>query len=120
MLELYEKIRTRREELGMSQAELAKKVGYTSRSTITRIEKGEIDLSRTKIVDFAKALKVTPAYLMGWEDEEGNEIEGTPDIAVLLDDDSTMLLESVNKLNPSNRLLLNNFISILLSQQEGE
>jgi transcriptional regulator with XRE-family HTH domain len=38
MLDLYKNIKMRREELGMSQEQLAKKVGYTSRSTIARIE----------------------------------------------------------------------------------
>lgn len=70
MLDLYVNIRNRRKELGMSQDELAKKVGYTSRSTIARIEKGEIDISRSKILSFAKALKTTPAELMGLDDAE--------------------------------------------------
>ena len=65
MLDLYVNIRNRRKELGMSQEELAKKVGYTSRSTIARIEKGEIDISRDKIFAFADALKTTPSELMG-------------------------------------------------------
>ena len=69
MLELYQNIRNRRKELGMSQEELAKKVGYTSRSTIARIEKGEIDLSRSKIIAIAKALKTTPSDLMGRSEE---------------------------------------------------
>lgn len=69
MLELYQNIRNRRKELGMSQEELAKKVGYTSRSTIARIEKGEIDLSRSKIIAIAEALKTTPSDLMGWSEE---------------------------------------------------
>lgn len=67
MLELYANIRNRRKELGMSQDELAKKVGYTSRSTIARIENGEIDLPQSKIKAFADALKTTPGELMGWE-----------------------------------------------------
>lgn len=65
MLELYKNIKRRREELGMSQAELAKKVGYTSRSTIARIERGDIDLSQTKIVEIAKALYIPAGELMG-------------------------------------------------------
>lgn len=65
MLELYTNIRKRRQELGMSQEELAKKVGYTSRSTVARVESGEIDLPRSKIFAFAEALKTTPAELMG-------------------------------------------------------
>ena len=69
MLELYQNIRNRRKELGMSQDELAKKVGYTSRSTIARIENGEIDISRSKIIAFAEALKTTPMDLLGWSDD---------------------------------------------------
>jgi len=68
MEELYKNIKKRRLELGMSQDELARKVGYTSRSTIARIEHGEINLPQSKVVDIAKALKVTPSYLMGWEE----------------------------------------------------
>lgn len=70
MEDLYKNIKARRLELGMSQEELAQKVGYTSRSTIARIERGDIDLPQSKILDMAKALKVTPSYLMGWEEEE--------------------------------------------------
>ena len=64
---LYDRIRARREELNMSQEELAKRLGYKSRSTIAKIESGENDITQSKIVAFAKALGVKPAYLMGWE-----------------------------------------------------
>jgi DNA-binding XRE family transcriptional regulator len=39
-MELYERIKKRREELDLSQDELAQKLGYKSRSTIAKIEKG--------------------------------------------------------------------------------
>lgn len=39
MLTLYKNIKKLREELGMSQDELAEKTGYTSRSSIAKIEK---------------------------------------------------------------------------------
>ena len=65
---IYERIRRLRQEHNMSQDDLAKKTGYTSRSTINKIEAGKIDISRAKIKVFADALGVTPAYLMGWED----------------------------------------------------
>ena len=44
MLTLYKNIKKLREELGMSQDELAEKAGYTSRSSIAKIEKGLVDL----------------------------------------------------------------------------
>lgn len=66
-MELYKRIKQRREELGMSQDELAKKLGYKSRSTIAKIEKGENDITQSKIAAFAEALQTTPSYLMGWD-----------------------------------------------------
>ena len=63
-------IKKRREELGYTQEELAEKMGYKSKSTINKIEAGINDITQSKIVAFAKVLKTTPAYLMGWEDEE--------------------------------------------------
>mgnify|MGYP004520733669 CR=1 FL=1 len=37
-------------------------------SFIAKIEKGEVDLAESKIREFAKALKVSPQELMGWEE----------------------------------------------------
>lgn len=69
-LTIYEKIKNRRLELGYSQDELAKRMGYKSRSTINKIESGQVDISRNKIAKFAEVLQVTPSYLMGWDDEQ--------------------------------------------------
>lgn len=65
MLELYKNIKHRREALGMSQETLAKKVGYTDRSSIAKIEAGKVDLSQTKIMEIAKALQISAGELMG-------------------------------------------------------
>ena len=64
---LYRNIKARREELGMSQDELAKKLGYKSRSSINKIELGINDLPQSKIAEFACALDTTPTSLMGWD-----------------------------------------------------
>lgn len=66
-MDIYQRIRNRREELGMSQDDLAQKIGYKSRSSINKIEMGLNDISQSKVVAFAEALDTTPAYLMGWE-----------------------------------------------------
>lgn len=68
MLDLYKNIKKLREEKGMSQDELAQRTGYTSRSSIAKIEKGEVDLQQSKIIAFAKALGTTPGKLMGLTD----------------------------------------------------
>lgn len=67
---IYERIKSRRIELNMTQEELAIKVGYKSRSSINKIELGLNDISQSQIVAFANALNTTPAYLMGWESAE--------------------------------------------------
>lgn len=66
-MDIYQRIRNRREELGMSQDDLDQKMGYKSRSSINKIEMGLNDISQSKVVAFAEALDTTPAYLMGWE-----------------------------------------------------
>lgn len=67
MLKLYENIKRYRMAAKLSQAELAKRTGYTDRSSIAKIEKGLVDLSQSKIKQFAEALGVTQGDLMGWE-----------------------------------------------------
>lgn len=68
MNDLGQRIRQRRIELGLTQDELAKRVGYSSRSSINKIEIGKNLLTQPKIIIFAKALQTTPSYLMGWDD----------------------------------------------------
>ncbi len=65
-----DRIRTKRIELGLSQEELAKKTGYTSRAAINKIEKGVNDITQSKVKVFAEALNTTPAYLMDWQIKE--------------------------------------------------
>ncbi|MDY5221980.1 MAG: XRE family transcriptional regulator [Lachnospiraceae bacterium] len=64
-LKLYENIRALRKARKMSQEELASRTGYTDRSSIARIEAGDIDLSQSKIQLFADVFGVTPTQLMG-------------------------------------------------------
>lgn len=75
MLQLYKNIKNRRKELGMTQSELAKKLGYTDKSMISKIENGSIDLPQSKIIAFANALDISPSDLMGWEDEPAKDTE---------------------------------------------
>ncbi len=67
-----ERIKKARQEKGISQTELAERLGYKSRSSINKIEVEGRDIPRSMIVKFAQALGVTPAYLMGWENESDN------------------------------------------------
>ena len=66
-MNINEKIKYLRKQLKMSQQELADKVGYQDKSAISKVERGERDITQTMIVKYANALNTTPAYLMGWD-----------------------------------------------------
>lgn len=64
------RIRNRREELGLSQDELGRRLGYKSRSSINKIELDQRNLTQSKIKAIADALETTPAYIMGWNEQD--------------------------------------------------
>ena len=69
MMVLGEKIKIRRKEIGMSAEELAAQVGL-SPTTIYRYENGDISkVSTKKVGEMAKALRISPAFLIGLEEE---------------------------------------------------
>lgn len=101
-MELYSNIKKRREELGITQDELAKLTGYTSRTSIAKIEAGKVDLPQSKIEAFAKALKTTPGYLMGWNEEEKNQKETAQDDIITtynLTPDELLEYEKIKNIN---------------------
>lgn len=57
-------IKNRRLQLGLTQGELAKKCGFSYPSAISKIEKGERDVSSSKLVSIANALNTTPEDLL--------------------------------------------------------
>lgn len=68
-----EMIKKRREQLGMSQDELAKKLGYKSRSSINKMELGLQDVPQKKVKDFAKVLSVSIGYLLEDDQKQIND-----------------------------------------------
>lgn len=65
-----DRIKTRRLELGLTQQELAEKLGIKSRSYISLLEKGDRNLPTSMIRKLVSALDTTPSYLLGWNEEE--------------------------------------------------
>lgn len=70
MSTIYERIKERRLELGLTVEDLAKKMGYKDKSSISKIENGKSDIPQSKVVAFARALETTTAYLMGVDEEK--------------------------------------------------
>ena len=102
MLELYKRIKSRREELNMTQDALAKKVGYKSRTSIHKIELGLTDLPQSKIMEIADALSTTPEYLMGWTSEVSNRNK-----------DEAELVDGYRSLNDESKRLIKTMIGQL-------
>lgn len=67
-----EKILKRRNELGLTQEELAERMGYKSKSSINKIELGLNDIPQSKVVRFSEVLNCSIAYLMDWEEVQKN------------------------------------------------
>lgn len=68
-LELGKRIKAKRIENNMTLQELAKKMGYEHRSSISKLENGENSIPQDKINQLAEALNTSVAYLMGWEED---------------------------------------------------
>ena len=65
MSTIYDRIRARRLELGLTVEDLAQQLGYKDKSSISKIENGKADIPQAKVELFANALHTTTAYLMG-------------------------------------------------------
>jgi transcriptional regulator with XRE-family HTH domain len=98
------RIKARRQELRISQRELASRMGYTDHTTITRIEAGKVDPPQSRIAQFAKALGTTPGHLLGWDAEP--EDLGAVAAQVLADPNLLQLVQTYQTLNDADRYAL--------------
>lgn len=77
--EFGERIKARRDELKLTQAELAARMGYTSKSTINKIELGINDIPLSRLAQFAQILGVSEPWLLGYDEpkpQQNNETTG--------------------------------------------
>ncbi len=101
MSTIGDRIRLRREQIGMSQAELAALSGYKSRASINKIELGERDVRQNKIKAIADALHTSPSYLMGWEEAEEDK-----KAAPAMSEGVKKLIDVISQLTPENQRML--------------
>lgn len=62
-----DRIKLRRQELEMSQAEVAAAAGYSDKTSVSKLENAGDNISMKQVNRLAKALRCTSSYLMGWE-----------------------------------------------------
>lgn len=86
---LKENIKSKRLELGLTLEEVANKIGV-KKPTLQRYESGVIsNIPSDKIEALAEIFDISPAYLMGWEDEKKeNKSTFNPNIITKKDEKS--------------------------------
>jgi transcriptional regulator with XRE-family HTH domain len=108
-------IADRRKELGLTQEELATRMGYKSKSTINKIELGINDIPQTKIVKFAEALHTSPSVLMGWEKElVKNDTTVLLTVRLRTDDEFLSVVEELDKLDAVQLASVKQIVQTLL------
>lgn len=115
-MSIGERIKARRIEMGLTQSELAKKLGYTDRASVSRVESGQIDLPQSRIVKFAEALRVSPSYIMGWDQEP--EDLGALAAEVLRDPVLLQLVQEFRTLDAADRLTVSTLVSSLAQKKK--
>lgn len=115
MLKLYENIKYYRKKNGLTQDELARRAGYTDRSSIAKIERGVVDLSQSKIAQFAEIFGITPSDLMGWEEEmkKDPEVMAERHFEILMDEDFVSMFDDFRKLDGSKRKIVKDLVHSL-------
>lgn len=121
-LGIGKRIKQKRLELGLTQLELAQKMGYTSRAAICKVEKGQDNITSDRVTKFANALGCSESYIMGWEKESG---EKTPH-GQLLDayankdrqEKANALYDQYESLSPEKQAQFDNFLKFLQSDSE--
>lgn len=104
-LNIGKNILAARKRLGLTQEELAARVGYKTKSAINKIELGIRDLPQKKIAAFAEALDMTPGQLMGWDEKPAEELQDMGALAaqLLLDQDAMEMAREYMQLSDADR-----------------
>lgn len=68
-IDLGNRVRERREALNLSQDEVARRLGYKSRSSINKLEMGINDIPQSKMKSLAAVLQTSVSFLMNGEND---------------------------------------------------
>lgn len=107
-----ENIRNMRKKRGLSQTQLAIKLGYKSKSSIAKIETGNGDVPRSKLPQFAEALNCSISYLTGWNELktfDDEHREKTP---------YDILCDKISSLSPSDMENVSDYIDFVINKRK--
>ena len=134
MPDIHKNIKRRRIQLEMTQEELAKRLGYSGKSMISKIEQGRVKLDQEKIEEIAEILRIDPLELMGYKAHPFTERDVeeymkwidslTPTADQARRDYEEALIQdiknNVEKLSKTNLETLSRFCNFLISEQNEE
>lgn len=103
-----ERVKKLRTERGWTQKQLAEKCGYTSLTSINKIELGINNVPLSVLEKIAEVFGVQPAYLMGWTDNPDRE----------LSDKEKKFAEAVKNMSDDELDKMNDYLSFLLSKRK--
>ena len=111
------RIRQRRLELGLTQTELAEKMGYSGKTSVCMAEKSGDNITTTKVRKFADALGVSFRYLMGYEDEHGSPTPYGQLVDAYVERDKRVELYSLyDSLTPEKQAMFLAYLKFLQSE----
>lgn len=109
-MDLATRVRLRREQLGLSQEDLAIRMGYSSRTSVNKIENGR-PCSQKIIARLSDALGVSIPYLMGWEEmQKKNDALADIIVEMRTDEEFMSIVEAVYKMDKEKRSSLLAFL----------
>ena len=112
--DMAKKIKDLRVSQKLTLEQVANQVGV-GKSTVRKWETGMIaNMRRDKIAALAKALHTTPAYLMGWTDEQAQE---TP-VSQEAHERTMYALDLLSKLSPEKKEEALRYLDYLASQDK--
>jgi len=114
-MSLAKVLKSRRSELGYTLLEIADKMGV-SEATVQRWESGNIkSLRQGRISQLAEILKVSPAVLMGWEEEKALETEVSK-----ADERFEKIWTMYSALSDSEKDAADKYLAFLLENQKND
>ena len=116
-MNMQEIIATKRKELGLSFEDIGRHVGV-GKSTVKKWESGAIkNMRRDKIQKLAEILHVSPAFLMGWSEDE-QRIEDGDIMALMEDEEIRITARNMSQLSPDQKAALKNLAQTMSNEAD--
>lgn len=114
-----DRIKALRIERGISQGQLAIRLGYAGRTAVSKIENGERNLPIEQIAKVAAILNTTPAYLMGWNDDAPEPMpEPLPAPTKTLSPTEEEILRLVGSMSEENKKVFLKFLKTIAAEKK--